>query len=450
LEVGHFIDRIVLYNRQDCCQFRLNNAQVFVDDELCGTVTQQEDQLVYPVSCGREGTTVKIQIGSEYLTLCEVQVIGYKLLSENIAAGKATEQSSLHDFGTSDKAVDGNTSGNWNDQTCTHSAGGELNNWWKVNLDGNFAIDHVTVYNRQDCCSDRLNGAMVYAGDVYCGTINVESGRTRYIVLCDGVVADFVEIRQPYDVLTLCEVEVYGEASDEEPMRNIALNMEATQSSLYENFPATLATDGRVSGEWDQGTCTHTQNNNEAEWWSLEFEGSNFVDRVVVYNRRDCCQDRLNNAQVFVDDELCGNITVSSASLVYPVECGIIGSTVKIQVANYLTLCEVEVIGEEVDMRSAAVTIKKAGALSKPQQSGKKLTLSCDLDLENMELSDDSNVSWYKVSFDGTAKKLKTKKKKSSYTLKIKKPKARDSGLYRCKFEQDGVSAEADVTLRIE
>lgn len=55
----------------------------------------------------------------------------------------------------------------------------------------------------------------VYAGSVYCGTVKHKAGQSKYTVECDGLVADHVMIRQPYNLLTLCEVQVYGERSQD-------------------------------------------------------------------------------------------------------------------------------------------------------------------------------------------------------------------------------------------
>ncbi len=90
---------------------------------------------------------------------------------------------------------------------------------------------------------------------------------------------------------------------------------------------------------------------------------------MVVYNRVDCCSDRLNNAvrapgalarclsgaharglvalqDVTVDGQLCG--TIGAAASVNTISCGNkIGRAVKVQLqgTNSLTLCEVEVYG---------------------------------------------------------------------------------------------------------
>ena len=82
-------------------------------------------------------------------------------------------------------------------------------------------------------------------------------------------------------------------------MRNIGQNKPATQSSVGWGGEANRATDNRVDGRWGEGTCTHTLNTNILEYWILDLKREHFVDRVVIYNRLDCCSERLNGAKVW-------------------------------------------------------------------------------------------------------------------------------------------------------
>ena len=50
--------------------------QVYVDEDLCGTIKVTPGVLVYPISCQKKGDSVKIRTSKQYLTLCEVEVIG--------------------------------------------------------------------------------------------------------------------------------------------------------------------------------------------------------------------------------------------------------------------------------------------------------------------------------------------------------------------------------------
>jgi len=73
----------------------------------------------------------------------------------NIARGKPTSQSSTDSGGVSSRAVDGNTSGYFDQNSVTHTAN-EGGAWWQVDLQGVYSLATVVLYNRTDCCADRL------------------------------------------------------------------------------------------------------------------------------------------------------------------------------------------------------------------------------------------------------------------------------------------------------
>ncbi|KAH3702871.1 hypothetical protein DPMN_077898 [Dreissena polymorpha] len=75
----------------------------------------------------------------------------------NLAFDKRANQiSTAHDGGAA-KAVDGCTDGTYYNYCCTHT---EIEDgpWWEVDLGGDFPIKEIVVYNRKDCCSERLDG----------------------------------------------------------------------------------------------------------------------------------------------------------------------------------------------------------------------------------------------------------------------------------------------------
>ena len=82
----------------------------------------------------------------------------------NIALGKPTLQSS-NNFGTTGaEAVDGNISGDFSsgEVTCTHP---DNPTWWQVDLEKNANIDQVRIYNRTDCCGERLADFFIEVSD---------------------------------------------------------------------------------------------------------------------------------------------------------------------------------------------------------------------------------------------------------------------------------------------
>ena len=78
------------------------------------------------------------------------------LLSQN----KYARQSSEGHGGNAMRAVDGRTDGYWGHRSVTHS-GSPRNNWWIVDLFDDYKINMVVIYNRRDCCQNRINGAEV-------------------------------------------------------------------------------------------------------------------------------------------------------------------------------------------------------------------------------------------------------------------------------------------------
>ena len=101
--------------------------------------------------------------------------------------------------------------------------------------------------------------------------------------------------------------------------------------------------DGNTSGRYNQNSCTHTHNTNKA-WWQVDLEKTQPIGKVIVYNRADCCGNRLNNFNVYADAHKCG--TIATAAAKNTIDCKKVeAQKVKVQLnsVNYLTLCEVEV-----------------------------------------------------------------------------------------------------------
>ncbi len=86
---------------------------------------------------------------------------------------------------------------------------------------------------------------------------------------------------------------------------NLALNGAATQSSLYEEGYATIAIDGDTDGSrgpnGSNASVTHTQNEANA-WWMVDLGDIAEIEAINIWNRTDCCANRLTNYYVFVSD----------------------------------------------------------------------------------------------------------------------------------------------------
>ncbi|KAK0069861.1 fucolectin-1 [Biomphalaria pfeifferi] len=155
-------------------------------------------------------------------------------------------------------------------------------------------------------------------------------------------------------LLSLCSLYVNGG-------RNVALKQKAHQTNNYHTHLAHLAVDGdRIS---NLTTCTHTSVNDPAPpTWTLEMDSPKTVYQIVLYNREDCCQERLRNFHLKamnITDALIFqyNDTSVGNKLRYDVQFALrepiskltITATPKAE-SQYkyaiLTLCEVEIFGE--------------------------------------------------------------------------------------------------------
>ncbi len=133
--------------------------------------------------------------------------------------------------------------------------------------------------------------------------------------------------------------------------------------------PASRAIDGDTSGDYYHGSVSHTGYDRTA-FWQVSL-GANFaLSEITIFNRTDCCTDRLTDFTVSITD--ASNATVFSQHYAGPVlpsldialAPGTAGETVKVQLdgQNYLHLAEVEVFGTDVP-EPASYALLAAGLL---------------------------------------------------------------------------------------
>lgn len=101
---------------------------------------------------------VRLPGKNRILSLAEVQVFSG---GENIAASATASQSSTAHNGNAERAIDGNTDGNYDASTTTHTETTTAP-WWELELKDSASIDSVVLWNRTDNgLQSRLKGAVV-------------------------------------------------------------------------------------------------------------------------------------------------------------------------------------------------------------------------------------------------------------------------------------------------
>lgn len=195
----------------------------------------------------------------------------------NVALGRPTSQSSTAYGGEPSRAVDGNTSGRYGGNSVTHTDY-EASPWWRVDLGGPHYVEEVVLYNRTDCCGDRLSNfhvdyldasGKVLATKTHSGTAGVE---TSFDSAVEGVHTVRVQLNGT-NVLSLAEVEVFGAAGTGGTQQCAEVNEHATAqlscpsgqkiSSIL--FASYGLPNGTCDSGFQEGTCHATTSRSVVE-----------------------------------------------------------------------------------------------------------------------------------------------------------------------------------------
>lgn len=152
-------------------------------------------------------------------TLCVFALVtpSMGVAATNVAlGGTATQSSTYNGISGPQLAIDGITDGTW-PTACTANA--QPQDWWQVDLNGNYRIDSIVLWNRTDCCSDRLSNFkvsvldaglnVIWSGDYFTGGGYPNPSYT--IALPSNTFGKFVKVSlNGSNWLQLAEVQVYG------------------------------------------------------------------------------------------------------------------------------------------------------------------------------------------------------------------------------------------------
>ncbi|MEV0808963.1 alpha-L-fucosidase [Micromonospora sp. NPDC050200] len=187
------------------------------------TVTQRVKVTVpADTAAGSVPVTVTASVAGLTVTATDTVQVG----RVNLALGKPATQSSLAFDGVPERAVDGNTSGVYGQGSITHTTVPSNQAWWQVDLGAAENLAELRVYNRTDCCADRLRNYWVMTSEQEIRGQSLEEAKsspgvtairqaatagTPSIIDLGGVKGRYVRIQleSATDPLSLAEVEVY-------------------------------------------------------------------------------------------------------------------------------------------------------------------------------------------------------------------------------------------------
>ena len=291
------------------------------------------------------------------------------------------------------------------------------NLWWYVDLDGSFRIEEVVIWNRLDCCSDRLSGAVVRLltslsddGSDFASQITLPdmTGQPQFVwdtsgVVNTNIVGVYIFIPDSDAYLSLAEVEVLGtnpncpvapssnpsasptstpsaspsksaspssEPTPQCPPVNVALGQPASQKSTAFGGVSSRAVDGNTNSVFSAGSITHT-NLDFNPWWFVDLGSPQEIEEVVIWNRLetpDCCSGRLSGATVRLLTSISNPGSIYASQVTLPdmtgqekfvwdtsgvPNTGIVGVYVILPGTGYLSIAEVEVFATVSDCSAA-------------------------------------------------------------------------------------------------
>ena len=167
--------------------------------------------LLFVISCSNDEIV-------DGLIVEDVKISSFSSKTSNLALGRTAVQSSTAWEGDASRAVDGNTSGVWNDDSVTHT-GQEYQPYWQVYLDEDTPLEEIVIWNRTNCCGDRLSNFDVFVYDssnnlTYKETV-LDAPNPSVTIYPGGAVGARVRIKlKDTNYLSLAEVQVYGTGTD--------------------------------------------------------------------------------------------------------------------------------------------------------------------------------------------------------------------------------------------
>ncbi|MEO0471804.1 MAG: discoidin domain-containing protein, partial [Bacteroidota bacterium] len=303
----------------------------------------------------------------------------------NIALGKTATQSSTYTSNINfdaGNALDGDNNGVASANSMSHTLN-EANAWWEVDLGESYELSAIKIWNRTDCCSGRLSDFHVlvsddpFASSDLTATIN-QSGVTdlhfpgtagRETDLTLSQTARYVRIQLAgQNFLQLAEVEIIGCTPEDDPDPpvctpvNLSAGKSTSQSSTRSNrYASAKAVDGDTNGDDAANSLSRTRFNDNA-WWELDLGDVYELSSIKIWNRTDCCSQRLKDFHVLVSEvpfnstDLALTIAQSGVEDLYHPDTASqetdftlsrSGRYVRVQLSNRnsLTLAEVEVMG---------------------------------------------------------------------------------------------------------
>lgn len=170
-----------------------------------------------------------------------------------------------------------------------------------------------------------------------------------------------------------------GEIVEPEVPDNLALTGTATQSSTDYSAAASRAIDDDTDGDWNNGSVTHTETEDQP-WWRVDLGSACNISEIRIWGRTLSSQDRLSNYDVTIlnmhEEPVWSSYQENYPNPMVSLDTGLAtGQYVMIQLRdnNALSLAEVQVFGsalQQTDLVLADWPMDEASGADVPDMSG--------------------------------------------------------------------------------
>lgn len=217
-------------------------------------------------------------------------------------------QSTTHSGDAAWRAIDGNTNGSYGASSTTHTNGNGSS--WQVDLGAARAVDQINLFNRSDCCGERLTDFTVSVLDgadavVWSQSFPGTAGASQTFSPTAGTIGNKVKVafNSPTDpdALSLAEVQVIDLSTP--AFANVALTGSASQFTEGYGGAASRAIDGNTYSFFGGNSVTHTNDTvttGSPVFLEVALTQLHGINEVALFNRDDCCADRLSNFRLSI------------------------------------------------------------------------------------------------------------------------------------------------------
>ena len=224
------------------------------------------------------------------------------LSSVDITGAAASQSSNPFGFPAS-RAIDGTATGFNPDITHTNNGAAE---WLRIELLADTPADVIRVFNRTDCCGDRLNGSTlrIFSDVAMANTVFLSppiSGAPRVMDfrLPGTQTARVLEMLHSGQFLSVGEIQLFNKTNTVLPLGTSLTQAALANAAVSQSSggSATLAVDGNTNN-FTLTAADQTTN----QWWKADLGETMQIQQVELINRSDQFGERLRDITVEVLD----------------------------------------------------------------------------------------------------------------------------------------------------